>query len=46
MALENDDLLVVQKSGGGELRKVKISDVKGGSLWTGRFRQALSDDAD
>ena len=34
MALENDDLLVVQKSGGGELRKVKISDVKGGSLWT------------
>ena len=28
MALENDDLIVVQKSGGGELRKAKISDIK------------------
>ena len=34
MALENDDLLVVQKSGGGELRKVKISDIKTDELWT------------
>ena len=28
MALENDDLIVVQKNGGGELRKAKISDIK------------------
>ena len=36
MALENDDLIVVQKSGGGELRKAKISDIKPdvAELWT------------
>ena len=28
MALENDDLIVVQKSGGGELRKAKVGDIK------------------
>ena len=28
MALENDDLIVVQKNGGGELRKAKIGDIK------------------
>ena len=37
MALENDDLIVVQKSGGGELRKAKVSDIKPDlppELWT------------
>ena len=32
MALENDDLIVVQKNGGGELRKAKIEDISG--KWT------------